>query len=618
MDRTTSSVDSTGSTGSTGSGSSSGSGSSVESTDISSCAEWQALQQHAAELETLRLRELFASDADRARRFTATVGDLVIDWSKNRLTDRTIELLAALAGRAGVSRQISAMLAGEPVNVSEGRPALHTALRARAGSELRVAGSDVVGAVRAELERMAGFARRIRGAERLGATGRPIRTLVNLGVGGSNLGPLMACEALAAYRHERVECRFVSSVDPAALATATVDLDPAETLFVVVSKSFETTETMANAHSARAWLAAALGDRAVAGHFAAVSCDVAAMAAFGIAPDDCFKIWDWVGGRYSLDSAAGLVLMVAIGPERFEEMLDGMRTIDEYLQQRLSPDEDTPGEDTPDKNLPGEDKLNVVVLLGLIAIWNRNFCGFATRAVVPYSYRLRHLPAWLRQLDMESNGKRVRLDGTPLAYDTGPIVWGEAGTDAQHSFHQYLHQGSSIVPCDFIAFAQPDPDSTDHTTADLDSADPTAADPGPAGQDLAGRLVADRHDLLLANCLAQSEALAFGRNAAELEAGGSSPELIAHRVLPGDRPSTTILAARLTPAVLGQLLALYEHQVVVQGAVWGINSFDQWGVELGKVLAGGIFAELTGGTSDAAARDSSTNSLVARCRELRE
>ena len=557
------------------------------SADISAAPEWRALADHCDEMAPVHLRELFAADPGRADRFTASVGDLVVDWSRQRVTDRTMELLVALARRAEVAERMEAMVGGAPVNASEGRAALHTALRAEPGPAATKGsdgGADVGGEVRRELERMAALADEIRSGRRLGATGRPITAVVNLGIGGSDLGPRMAFEALAAYHHDRVRCRFAPNVDGSDLTAALSGLDPAETLFIVASKSFATVETLANAAAAQAWIATALGEGAVADHFVAATATPEAAVAFGIDPAAVLRLWDWVGGRFSLCSAAAAVLMIAIGPERFSEMLAGFREVDEHLTGRSVAD-----------NLP--------MLLGLVAVWNRNFWGFGTRAVLPYSSRLGLLPAYLQQLDMESNGKQTRLDGSPAGCKTGPVVWGGAGTDGQHSFHQWLHQGADIAPADFIVFAEPDDDL--------------------AGRPGLDRLSLDRHhDLLAANCLAQAEALAFGSGAegdgieADSDDGdgdGSDP----HGRCAGNRPSTVIMAPRLTPSVLGQIAALYEHQVAVQGAVWGINSFDQPGVELGKRLAGPIAAELSSPDPPALGHDAATNALIRRYRRLR-
>ena len=529
-------------------------------------------------MASVHLRDLFAADPGRADRFTGFVGDLVVDWSRQRVTDRTMDLLIALAGRAGVAGRIEAMLSGEPVNATEGRAVLHTALRA--GPDLAAPAGNAAAEARREQQRTAALADEIRSGRRLGATGRPMTTVVNLGIGGSDLGPKMAYEALAAYRHDRIRCRFASNADGADLATALSGLDPAETLFVVSSKSFTTVETLANAATARAWVAAALGEVAVADHFAAATADPEAAVAFGIDPAAVLKLWDWVGGRFSLGSAASAALMIAIGPERFSEMLAGFRAVDEHLANRPPVD-------------------NVPVRLGLLAVWNRNFWGFGTRAVLPYSSRLRHLPAYLQQLDMESNGKQVRLNGSPVSGQTGPVVWGGTGTDGQHSFHQWLHQGTDIAPADFIVFAEPDGDLA--TSSGLDRSD------------------LDRHhDLLVANCLAQAKALAFGSggpDGSEDSGGGEGPDPHGH--CEGNRPSTVIMAPRLTPTVLGQIAALYEHQAAVQGAVWGINSFDQPGVELGKRLAGPIADELAASDPPELTHDPATNALIRHYRGLR-
>ena len=537
--------------------------------DITATAEWAALRSHARELqaEGVHLRDLFSADPGRAERFATTAGDLVIDWSRHLATDRTVELLLALAGRAGVAERIAATVAGDPVNITEGRPALHTALRAGPDASVETGGVDVMAAVRAELNRMADFSRAVRSGERRGATGRPIRTVVNLGIGGSYLGLAMAHEALSAFRRSGIECRFVSNADPADLATALADgPDPAETLFVVVSKSFTTPETLANARAARLWLTGALGPDAAGHHLAAATANEAAAVEFGIAASDVLRMWDWVGGRYSLGSAAGLSLMLAIGEDRFAEMLAGMRAVDEHLvRQPLA--------------------ASAPVLMGLLGLWYRNFWGLQSRAVVPYSHRLRLFGSWLQQVVMESNGKRVRLDGSPVGCDTGEVVWGGTGTDSQHSFHQFLHQGTTVVPADFIVFARPDADIS--------------------GSPAAG----ERHEALVANCFAQAAALAFGTPAGEADP---------HRELPGNRPSTVIMAPELTPSVLGQLVALYEHQTVVQGALWGINSFDQFGVEQGKTLAAALAEDLreAAGLPDTD-HDPSTESLIAHFRRLR-
>ena len=542
----------------------------MASTDITATGEWAALARHARELQAggTHLRGLFEEDPGRAERLTVTAGDLVIDWSRHLVTAETVELLLALADQAGVADRIGAVLSGDPVNATEGRPALHTALRAGPDASVVVGGVDVMAAVRAELDRMAAFARGVRSGERRGATGRPIRTVVNLGIGGSCLGLAMSHEALAAFRHRDLDCRFVANVDPADLATVLGEgLDPAETLFVVVSKSFTTAETLANARAARAWVTSALGPEAVDRHFAAVTAEGSAAVEFGVGAENVFEMWDWVGGRYSLGSAAGLSLMVSVGEGRFGEMLAGMRAVDEHFAREPP-------------------AVNAAVLMGLLAVWYRDFWGLQTRVVLPYAHRLRLLPDYLQQLQMESNGKRVDLKGRAVGCETGPIVWGAAGTGGQHSFHQLLHQGTTVVPADFIVFARPDAD--------------TARLPG------AGR----QHESLVANCFAQASALAFG-------AASGDP----HRELPGNRPSTVIMAPELTPSVLGQLVALYEHEVLVQGALWGINSFDQYGVEHGKTLADAIEQDLAGsgsGARPAAGHDPATESLIARYHRLRD
>jgi len=539
--------------------------------DPTTTDEWAALGDHHEVMADRHLRDLFAEDPDRGRRLTATVGDLYVDYSKHRINDETIGLLLDLARRQQVEARRDAMFAGEHINTTEDRSVLHVALRMPAGSSLVVDGVDVVAEVHGVLDRMGRFAESVRSGTWVGHTGRPIRNVVSIGIGGSDLGPHMATEALADFAQNDLTVRFVSNVDPTALHLATVDLDPAETLFVVVSKTFTTLETMANAHSARNWLLAGLGDddAAVARHFVAVSSNAEAVSDFGIDAEQMFGFWNWVGGRYSFDSAVGLALMLAIGPDGFAELLAGFHVVDEHFRT-------TPLE------------RNVPVLLGLIGIWYDNFFGAETLAVLPYSQYLARFTAYLQQLDMESNGKRVRLSGEPVATQTGPIVWGQAGTNGQHAFYQLLHQGTKLVPADLIGIARPrhDPDGA--------------------------------QDLLVANLLAQAEALAFGKTPDEVAADGVDPALVPHRSFPGNRPSTTILAPELTPHTLGQLVALYEHKVFTQGAVWGINSFDQWGVELGKVLAQRIIPELTpDGSPDPDAHDSSTNELVSRYRTWR-
>ena len=503
---------------------------------------------------------------------TLSVADLTVDLSKHRVSAAVLDDLIALANEIGLADRFAAMIAGERINSTEDRAVLHTALRAPVGSEVREDGENVVPAVHDVLGRMGAFANRVRSGDWVGATGEPIETVINIGIGGSDLGPVMAYEALAAFRHDRIRCRFVSNVDGSDLIAAVGDLDPATTLFVISSKTFTTQETLTNARSARAWLTASLGADAVATHFVAVSTNAAEVAAFGIDTDNMFGFWDWVGGRYSMDSAIGLSLMIAIGPDAFGEMLAGFRAVDEHMAA------------TPIAE-------NVPALLGLIEVWYRTFCDLPSRAVLPYSRALHRFPAYLQQLDMESNGKRVRTDGEPVTYETGPVIWGEPGTNGQHSFHQLLHQGSTVIPADFIVFGAPD-------HPEFEGAD-------------------THHDLLVANCFAQSQALAFGRTAEEVAETETDPLLVSHRTFPGNRPSTTIMAPALTPSVLGQLVALYEHQVFTQGVVWGLNSFDQWGVELGKVLASAIVGELTNADTPNLRHDASTNALIERYRSMR-
>jgi len=542
--------------------------------DLTKTHAWRSLEQHAATVERLDLRQLFGTDPDRVDRMTHSCGDMTVDWSKQLLTPAIVDDLLALAAQSELTARIAAMMRGDRINTTEDRAVLHTALRAPLDAAVMVDGEDVMPAVRAVLDRMATFSERVRNGDWLGATGRPVDTVVNIGIGGSDLGPVMAYEALAAFRHPRLECRFVSNVDGSDLVATLADLDPTTTLFVISSKTFTTQETLANARSARAWLTDALGDEAVATHFVAVSTNAAEVTSFGIDTDNMFGFWDWVGGRYSLDSAIGLSLMIAIGAAGFREMLAGFRTVDEHFASAPLAE-------------------NVPALLGLIAVWYRTFCGLQSRVILPYSRALHRFPAYLQQLDMESNGKRVRLDGDPVTYETGPVIWGEPGTNGQHSFHQLLHQGTTVVPADFIVFAAPD-----HRNGAFVG-------------------IEAHHDLLVANCLAQSEALAFGKNAAEVAETESDPTLVSHRTFPGNRPSTTIMAPALTPSLLGQLVALYEHHVFTQGVVWGINSFDQWGVELGKSLATAMIPELTADAAPELAHDASTNALIERYRSMR-
>jgi glucose-6-phosphate isomerase len=550
---------------------------------ITESPEWAALLGHHAEVQHLHLRDLFADDPGRGGRYTVDVGDLHIDYSKHRFVAETLPLLLAVADRAGVAERRDAMFAGEHINVTEDRAVLHTALRAPTGETVvdQGTGENVVPEVHEVLGRMGTFADAVRAGTWRGHTGVPITNVVSIGIGGSDLGPVMATLAMRTFGQRGLTVRFVSNVDPADFVAQTAGLDPAETLFVIVSKTFTTAETMANAHAARQWILDGLGADApqpndvVAKHMVAVSTNTEAVEAFGIDTRNMFGFWDWVGGRYSYDSAVGLALMVAIGPGSFAEMLAGFHTVDEHF--RTAP---------LDANAP--------VLMGLLGVWYRNLFGAQTLAVLPYAKDLARFPAYLQQLDMESNGKSVRLDGGPVTTDTGPIVWGEAGTNGQHAFYQLIHQGTTLIPCDFIAVAQP-----------LDA----LTDPGLQHQ----------HDLLVANVLAQPEALAFGKTKEEVEAEGVPAHQVAHRTFAGNHPSTTILMPRLTPSTLGQLVALYEHKVFTQGAIWGINSFDQWGVELGKVLAGRIADELTAEAApDPAAHDSSTSNLIGRYRQLRD
>jgi glucose-6-phosphate isomerase len=521
--------------------------------------EWAALAQHAGVVRETSLRDLFAHDPDRAARLTFTVGDLTVDLSKQRLTPRAIELLLALADRAEVLARRDAMLRGEPINVTERRSVLHTALRAPRATSIIVEGRDVVHDVHDVLDRMGRFCEQVRAGHWRGATGGRIRNVINIGIGGSDLGPAMAYHAVKSWSDRSIRCRYVSNVDGSDLVEATLDLDPAETLFIVSSKTFTTLETMTNARSARSWITAALGDDAVPKHMVAVSTNLEEVKAFGIDPRNAFGFWDWVGGRYSMDSAIGLSLMVAIGPERFAEMLAGFRQVDEHFAS-----------EPPGRNVP--------LLMGLAGVWERDFLGSPSLAVVPYCQELALFPAYLQQLDMESNGKRVDLAGRPVAYETGPIVWGTPGTNGQHAYFQLIHQGTTTIPVDLIGFARPVHELGDH------------------------------HDVLLANLLAQAEALAFGQPA---------PPGEPYREFPGNRPTTVILGEALSPFALGELVALYEHKVFVQGAVWDINSFDQFGVELGKVLARAIIPELAADGAASGRHDSSTSSLIARYRSLR-
>ncbi len=532
---------------------------------------WKSLQSHYKKVRGVHLRSLFAVDPARGERMTTEAVGLFLDYSKNRITNRTLKLLIRLAEESGLRSRIEAMFSGEKINVTEKRAVLHIALRAPEGASILVDGDNVVPQVHAVLKAMASFANRVRSGEWKGHTGKPIRNIINIGIGGSDLGPVMAYEALKHYSDRDRTFRFVSNVDGTDFAEAVRDLDPAETLFIVSSKTFTTLETMTNAHTARAWSLQGLGgdEASVAKHFVAVSTNAEEVTKFGIDAANMFGFWDWVGGRYSMDSAIGLSTMLAIGPDDFRAMLEGFHQMDEHFRT-------TPFE----RNLP--------VLMGLLGIWYNDFFGAQTVAVLPYEQYLKRFPAYLQQLTMESNGKHVTLEGTEVDYPTGPIYWGEPGTNGQHSFYQLIHQGTRLIPCDFIAFGQT---------------------LNPLGR---------HHDLLLANVFAQSEALAFGKTAEQVKAEGTPDWLVPHRVFEGNRPSNTILAERLTPETLGKLVALYEHIVFTQGVIWQINSFDQWGVELGKVLAQRIVPELESAQESALSHDSSTNNLIRRYRKLEQ
>jgi glucose-6-phosphate isomerase len=531
---------------------------------------WAALAAHHAQSKDVHLRQLFASDPRRAERMTLEGAGILLDYSKNRITDETVRLLVALAEESGLRERIDAMFRGERINVTEDRAVLHVALRAPRGASILVDGKNVVPEVHAVLDRMTAFSSAVRSGAWKGHTGKRIRNVVNVGIGGSDLGPVMAYEALRHHADRALDFRFVSNVDATDLVEATRDLDPAETLFVVSSKTFTTIETMTNARSARAWLLAGLGGdaRAVARHFVAVSTNAAKVAEFGIDPANMFGFWDWVGGRYSMDSAIGLSTMLAIGPDGFQELLRGFREVDEHF--RTAPF-----------------AANLPVLKALLTIWYTDFFGSATVAILPYEQYLKRFPAYLQQLAMESNGKSVTRDGRRVDYDTSPVYWGEPGTNGQHSFYQLLHQGTRLVPADVLAFLEPS---------------------NPLG---------DHHALLFANAIAQAEALAFGKTAEEVRAEGTPPALVPHRVFEGNRPTNVLLLDRLTPGALGRLVALYEHDVFTQGAIWDVDSFDQWGVELGKVLAQRVASELESPEEPALAHDGSTNALVRRYREAR-
>ena len=540
-----------------------------DATSLRQRPAWHALEQHYRTIRDTHLRELFKSDPRRGERLVCEAAGLYLDYSKNRVTDETMSLLLSLANECGLRERIAAMFNGEKINATEKRAALHTALRAPANMRIVVDGQDIIPGVHAVLDRMAGFASQVRCGDWRGHSGKRIRNIINIGIGGSDLGPVMAYEALRHYSQRNLCLRFISNVDGTDFAEATHDLNPEETLFIICSKTFTTLETLTNAQTARAWSLQKLGDeRAIAKHFVAVSSNLAEVAKFGIDVEHVFGFWDWVGGRYSMDSAIGLSTMLAIGPDNFRAMLCGFRAMDEHFHS-------APFE----QNLP--------VLLGLVAIWNNNFLGAATVAVLPYEQYLKRFPAYLQQLIMESNGKHVTGDGANVDYQTSPIVWGEPGTNGQHSFYQLIHQGTRLLPCDFIGFCRP------------------------------LNFVGDHHDLLMSNLFAQSEALAFGKTLEEVTAEGTPEWLAPHRVFEGNRPTNTILADQLTPQTLGALIALYEHSVFTQGVIWNIDSFDQWGVELGKVLARRTMSELATRDEPSLKHDSSTNELIRRYRRRR-
>ncbi|MGC5025274.1 glucose-6-phosphate isomerase [Tsukamurella sp. DT100] len=541
----------------------------MSDSDITASTAWRNLVDHHREIAGTTLRELFAADPDRGSDFVFQVGDLYIDYSKHRVTRETLGLLTALADEAGVAARRDAMFAGQHINSTEDRAVLHTALRAPSSLDLQVDGQDVTGDVHDVLEKMGAFSDEVRSKRWRGATGEPITDVVNIGIGGSDLGPAMVYKALRAYVQRGLTCHFVSNVDPADISATLAQLNPATTLFIVASKTFSTQETLTNAHAAKAWLLEKLGvgEEAVAKHFVAVSTNAERVAAFGIDTANMFGFWDWVGGRYSVDSAIGLSVMIAVGPERFAEFLAGFRTVDEHFA-----------------TAPAE--ANAPLMLGLIGLWYSDFFGAQSRAVLPYAQDLARFPAYLQQLTMESNGKSVRVDGTPVTADTGEIFWGEPGTNGQHAFFQLLHQGTRLVPADFLGFAE--------STDDLPTTDG----------------VGTMQDLLMSNLFAQTKVLAFGKTADEIAAEGTDPAVVPHKVMPGNRPTTTILAPRLTPSVVGQLIALYEHQVFTEAAVWGINAFDQWGVELGKVQANALLPVIASDGAPAADLDSSTDAQV--------
>jgi glucose-6-phosphate isomerase len=535
--------------------------------DISATPAWNALVRHHDQIAGKHLREFFNEDPDRGRELTLTVGDLYIDYSKHRITRDTLKLLIDLAKAAGLESRRDAMFAGEHINTSEDRAVLHTALRLPRGAELVVDGQDVVADVHEVLDAMGDFTDRLRSGEWTGATGKRIECVVNIGIGGSDLGPVMVYQALRHYADAGISARFVSNVDPADLVAKLDGLDPATTLFIVASKTFSTLETLTNATAARRWLTDVLGDTAVSKHFVAVSTNKRLVDDFGINTDNMFGFWDWVGGRYSVDSAIGLSVMAVIGKERFAEFLAGFHIVDEHF-----------------KNTPLE--ANAPVLLGLIGLWYNNFFDAQARAVLPYSNDMARFAAYLQQLTMESNGKSVRANGEPVTVKTGEIYWGEPGTNGQHAFYQLLHQGTKLIPADFIGLSQP--------TDDLPTADGTGS----------------MHDLLMSNFFAQTQVLAFGKTAQEITAEGTAADVVPHKVMPGNRPTTSILATKLTPSVIGQLIALYEHEVFTEGVIWGIDSFDQWGVELGKTQAKALLPVLTADASPAEQTDSSTDALV--------
>jgi glucose-6-phosphate isomerase len=540
----------------------------AEKTPLLQRPSWQALEPHYRKIKDVHLRELFVEDPQRGECMTCEAVGLYLDYSKNRINDTILHLLVNLADKCGLNQRIEAMFRGDEINITEKRPVLHVALRAPRDAHIYVGGNDVVPEVHAVLDKMADFSQRVRSGEWKGYTGRPIRNVVNVGIGGSDLGPVMAYEALKEYSQRDLTFRFVSNVDGTDFVEATRDLNPAETLFIISSKTFTTLETMTNARSARAWCLKALGDeKAIARHFVAVSTNATAVARFGIDTANMFGFWDWVGGRYSMDSAIGLSTMIAIGPENFRALLDGFHAMDEHF--RTAPFE---------RNLP--------VLLGLLTVWYANFFGAETVAVLPYDQYLKRFPAYLQQLTMESNGKSVTLDGMPVAYQTGPVFWGEPGTNGQHSFYQLIHQGTHLIPCDLIGFAN--------------SLNP----------------LGNHHNLLMSNVFAQAEALAFGKTAEEVRAEGTPEWLVPHRTFQGNRPTNVILADRLTPEMLGKLVALYEHSVFTQGTIWNIDSYDQWGVELGKVLAQRIIPELETAAEPDLKHDSSTNALIRRYRAM--